>query len=360
MSGTKKTVIALIAVIIGIAAIAAGIAFGAAGHFLGKMERLDDSKIDKIAPEDEFFETDVPYTPPAPKKPAAENAEPVETDLAVTEAPETMPEGANVIEPEDVVWSDPHDPGVDTSMLINLMLVGQDRREGQMRQRSDTMILVSINPQTKQIAMISFLRDLYVRIPGGYSDNRLNVAYAFGGFPLLSEAMYVNFGVRIDGFFEVDFERFVDVIDAVGGVDITLTEAEVKYVSDTVVGLNHLDGKQALSYARIRKTDSDFGRSARQRNLLTSVLNKARKMNLTELYSLANAVFPALATDMSNTQIVSLMSKCLPMISSCELKSYRVPENDAYQPAWVRGMAVLLPDLDKARYSIFNEYLPLG
>ena len=89
--------------------------------------------------------------------------------------------------PEEVDWSE-IEPFLDDD-LLNILLVGQDRREGEGRQRSDSMILCSINPATKQISMISFLRDLYVQIPGGYSDNRLNAAYVFGGFPLLMDCL---------------------------------------------------------------------------------------------------------------------------------------------------------------------------
>lgn len=162
---------------------------------LDKINKVSDT-IDIIPPEQEDFETD------------------------------TSNEPQDIIEfkPEEVDWSE-IEPFLDDD-LINILLVGQDRREGQGRQRSDSMILCSINPDTKQISMISFLRELYVQIPGGYSDNRLNAAYVFGGFPLLTDTLHTNFGVSIDGCFEVDFSCFQSVIDILGGVDITLTDKE--------------------------------------------------------------------------------------------------------------------------------------
>lgn len=84
------------------------------------------------------------------------------------------------------------------------------------------MILCSINLETGETSLISFLRDLYVQIPGGYSDNRLNATYAFGGFDLLDATLTENFGVSIDGNFEVDFTGFEAIIDMVGGIDIEL------------------------------------------------------------------------------------------------------------------------------------------
>ena len=94
--------------------------------------------------------------------------------------------------------------------------------------------------------MISFLRDLYVQIPGGYSDNRLNAAYVFSGFPLLMDTLHTNFGVSIDGCFEVDFSGFQSVIDILGDVDIEMTSKETKTINiGTEAGVYHLDGTKA-------------------------------------------------------------------------------------------------------------------
>ena len=101
--------------------------------------------------------------------------------------------------------------------------------------------------------MLSFLRDLYVQIPGGYSDNRLNAAYAFGGFPLMADTFYANFGITIDGFFEVDLAGFRSIVDILDGVDVTLTAREAEVVGvGSEEKLYHLNGKEALSYAQIR------------------------------------------------------------------------------------------------------------
>ena len=128
-------------------------AFGYIQSKLDKINKVSDT-VDIIPPEQEDFETD------------------------------TSNEPKDIIElkPEEVDWSE-IEPFLDDD-LLNILLVGQDRREGEGRQRSDSMILCSINPDTRQISMISFLRDLYVQIPGGYSDNRLNAAYVFGGFQI--------------------------------------------------------------------------------------------------------------------------------------------------------------------------------
>lgn len=284
--------------------------------------------------------------------------EPSQEDFVTDTDNIELPIEAVEIEPEEIDWGE-IEPFLDDD-LINILLVGQDRREGQGRQRSDSMILCSINPETKKISMISFLRDLYVQIPGGYSDNRLNAAYAFGGFPLLTDTLYTNFGVTIDGCFEVDFSGFRSVIDILGGVDLELTRAEAKVVGiGTEAGEYHLDGTQALSYSRIRKLDSDFGRTQRQRKVLQSIYEKFRQADAAELLKLLDEVLPYLTTDMTNGQIMLLAAKCIPILGSAELSSHRVPADDAFRYASIRGMSVVVPDLNKIHDDLLYEYLPL-
>ncbi len=321
-------VIGCIAVLI-VALIAAGA--GAVNHYLNKINKVDDNVADVISPDMEDFETE------APGENAAE---------------------ADTLDPDAVQWGNAENLSDDH--LLNILLVGQDRRAGQPRQRSDTMILCSINTETKQISLISFMRDLYVQIPGGYSDNRLNAAYAFGGFPLLDDTLTVNFGVHVDANIEVDFERFISVIDTLGGVDIELTAAEAEIVKDgAVAGMNHLSGEQALRYARIRKIDSDFNRTERQRKILEEVFEKTKSLSLKEMLSLADVILPSLTTDLDNGEMISLLVKCFPIISSGQLNSYRVPADNAYYDARIRGMAVLVPDLALIREHLRQEYLPL-
>lgn len=298
-------------------------------HYLGKIERTPSEVVDVIPPENEDFETD------------------------------EIPAEAEELTPEEIEWKEAVPPGDDH--LINILLVGQDGREGESRQRSDSMILCSINAETKEISMVSFLRDLYVQIPGGYAPNRLNAAYAFGGFPLLDLALGQNFGITIDGNVEVDFSRFVEIIDAVGGVDIALTSSEAPYVVNTnVAGTYHLTGEQALTYARLRKIDSDFGRTSRQRNILAAVFDKIKKLNLNDMLAILDTILPSLTTDMSNTEIIATATKLFPLLSDVQLNSYHVPANNAYYNANVNGMSVLVPDIELICAQLKEEYLPLG
>ncbi len=328
----KRTGLIILCVILAIILLCVGAVFFAANHYLNKINKIDAEAegFETVAPSEEDFE-------------AEENV-----DNA----------GFEDLAPEDVEWEE-LEPLMDDE-LINLLLVGQDRRPGQGRQRSDSMIVCSINPETMEVSLVSFLRDLYVDFPGDYSDNRLNAAYAFGGFPLLTETLNLNFGVTIDGCFEVDFGGFVQIIDTVGGVDITLTEAEAAIMDDgSVAGLNHLNGDQALKYSRIRYIDSDFNRTGRQRNVITAVFNKVKGMSATQFIDLVNVVLPCISTDMSNTQIMGLAMQFAPKMANVQLSSYYVPPRDSYQSAMIRGMAVLVPDRAKIREYLKYEYLHL-
>lgn len=248
---------------------------------------------------------------------------------------------------------------VNNDNLLNILLIGQDRHEGEDRQRSDAMILCSFNPATNKLSMISFLRDLYVRIPG-YEDNRLNAAYAYGGFELLKETLELNFGITVDGCLESDFEGFEKIIDTVGGVEIELTAEEAKMVGDGVSqGKCNLNGKQALTYARIRKIDSDFQRTGRQRNILNAVFEKAKSYQLMELAGLFSEILPMMSTDMTDDEIMTFALTLASSLSEIKTQSYSIPAEGTYKNATIRGMAVLVPDLEKIRELIFEEYLPM-
>lgn len=239
--------------------------------------------------------------------------------------------------------------------ITNILLIGQDRRPGEGRARSDAMILLSVNKEKKAITMVSFLRDNYVKIPDGYMDNRLNVAYAFGGMSLLDEAMQVNFGIHVDKNVEVDFEAFTKIIDLLGGVDIDLSAEEAEYMSHRngpqyTEGINHLDGSTALGYARIRYLDSDFGRTGRQRKVLGSIAAQVKTISLTDALSLADELLPYLTTDMTNTDIVKYLTEFLPILANVkEINSLHIPGDNDYYYATIRGMSVVVPDLEACR-----------
>lgn len=264
------------------------------------------------------------------------------------------------IDPDDVVW------GSDVQLhqgenIINILLIGQDRREGETRARSDAMILCTINKEKKTLTMTSFMRDMYVQIPG-YKDNRINASYAFGGMKLLNKCLNKNFGLEIDGNVEVDFTGFQTVIDTLGGLDIELTAAEAEYLNrrgnwdiednagewSLKEGVNRLNGSQAVAFSRIRYVgNGDFGRTNRQRVLLSKLLERMKQMSAFEVKDLLDEILPLLTTDLSNAEIMGYAMELFPLLTSLEISTQQIPAEGAYSMASIDGMSVLLPDLKK-------------
>ena len=239
--------------------------------------------------------------------------------------------------------------------VINILLIGQDRREGQSRARSDAMILCTFHPEKGRLTLTSFLRDLWVRIPG-YRDNKLNAAYAAGGMQLLDRTLEENFGITIDASVEVDFSRFARIIDLLGGVELTLRKDEAAHLnkclgSSLAEGPNSLSGEQALCYCRIRKLDpdADFSRTARHRKLLNGLLCKYREVSLSQMLEILEELLPLVTTDMTRQQLIGYAAALFPVLDDMELVSQRIPADGAYTTPVIRGMSVVLPDMEAAR-----------
>ena len=298
--------------------------------------RIDHEGIVTIDPENEDFDTTASTLPGETTK--QDVAEKIENYLFPT------------VEP------------IDHSPLMNILIVGQDQKpEDNTRQRSDVMMLCSYNTETNEVHITSFLRDLYVKLPGGYSHNKLNAAYHFGGFKLLYQTMLDNFGVKIDGGIEIDFNGFVDIVDLLGGVDMYLTAEEAPYVSSTATeGVNHLNGRKALNYARTRKTDDDFGRTERQRKVLVALFEKVRHADLDTISELLDTALSMVKTDMTDETITALIAALLPKISTLEITTHCVPSKGNFMYGYARGMQVLIPDNQKIRDTIEAEYLPFS
>lgn len=269
------------------------------------------------------------------------------------ETNETKPdESVNEVAPEDVVWQEVETITGDN--VINILLIGQDARPGEGRARSDSMILVSLNKKSGTIQLTSFMRDLYVQIPG-YQDNRINAAFAYEGPELLNEVLEVNFGVEVDGNVEVNFEGFEAVIDILGGVDVEMTAEEANYLQWAwgygVEGMNHLNGEQALYFSRMRNlSGSDYTRTDRQRRVIASVINSLRTSNPATIAQLVNEVLPHVTTDLTDWEIIQYATLGISALAGgSEIQSARIPAEDAHYSAYIRGMAVLVPDLEMCR-----------
>ena len=264
----------------------------------------------------------------------------------VTDATEEVQES---IDPSEVTWETVAQLE-QSEEIINILLIGQDARPGEGRARSDTMILVSLNEKNNTIQMVSFMRDMYVQIPG-YLDNKINSAFALGGPELLNETLSVNFGVEVDGNVEVNFEAFTAIIDILGGVDIELDWEEASYMNkygfDATQGMNHMDGETALAFAQMRQVSGgDYGRTERQRELIASVLTSLKNAKLTDLLDLVKQVLPYVTTDLTDAEIISYATKGLNALSKgAQIQSNRIPADDAHYGTFINGMSVLVPDL---------------
>ena len=249
------------------------------------------------------------------------------------------------------------------SGILNILLIGQDRREGETQARSDSMILCTFNKETKKLTMTSFLRDLYVEIPG-YHSNRINAAYAQGGMPLLNETLEHNFGLQIDGNVEVDFSQFSGIVDLLGGVEIELRQDEANVInqetgSTLTGGTQLLDGTQALAYSRIRKLDADgdFSRTSRQRKVISALLDAYKDIGLNDLVPMLSQILPMITTDMNNGQILMCALEILPYLSKAEIVSQYIPADGTYTGQSIDGMSVLVADMDAARQLLAESLL---
>lgn len=255
-----------------------------------------------------------------------------------------------------------------------LLLVGSDAYDGDGRGRSDTTILVQVDGNSKTIRMASFLRDMYVKIPGKGS-NRINASYIWGGEELLRKTLETNFGVTADAYVEVNFERLVQVVDGIGGVEVEVSEKERKQVNSILKfynvkigdaendqlleksGLVNLTGKQALCYSRIRKIDGDFQRTGRQRKVLEAAFRKVTQLNMAEISALIMQNISAVRTDLTIFDAVDLIPLAL-RCKNATFETMTIPTTGTYKSTTIDGMAVLRPDLKKNQEAL-KEFFDL-
>lgn len=238
-----------------------------------------------------------------------------------------------------------------SSLVTNILLLGVDG-SADSASRSDTMILVSIDSLHGKIKLTSFLRDSWVYIPSKERNGKLNSACTYGGPQLVIDTLEYNFGVDIDHYVMVDFEMFTQIIDNLGGVDVEVTEKEAKFINRTTrhtveSGENvHLDGAKALVYCRIRKLDSDYMRTYRQRKVITALIGQAKTAGISKLISTLKDVFPLIETDMSAAEITGLAYKGALSVVSFEIEQTRVPIDEHMTPDTINGQWVETLDIE--------------
>lgn len=251
--------------------------------------------------------------------------------------------------------------------VVNILLIGSDSRTEGDDGRSDAMILLSVSSKTRTIHMTSLLRDMYVDIPGR-DGNRLNAAYSFGGPELLLETVKQNLGIEVNRYAVVNFQAFANLVDAVNGVDLELTNEEVKwvnaylneynelrgmpmetdYLDTSLSGMIHLNGAQSLAYSRNRFIGTDFGRTERQRKVLSAVMKKLPAALVTNPNGLINGLFPNLTTNLTQTECLRL-SLMGGKLLTYDIVQESIPLEGTYSSVTIRGMDVLQVDFDRNR-----------
>lgn len=268
-----------------------------------------------------------------------------------TEPPTEETAAAEVTEPavETTGVTEPLEPDI-----LNVLVTGQSYREGESSRLADTLILVTVNKNTKVVTLTSFLRDTYVDLPDykGHKCgwNRINTNYALGyvwggtggAMEMTNLCIKNNFGIEVDYNVEVGFEAFEKVIDVLGGVRLELTQEEANYINDldrdwlqeVTAGENRLFGETALEYARMRKaegdSDSDIKRTERQRKLLTALFRKIGTKGVSAIQDLANEVLPMISTNMTNAQITECLFDVLPLLVDMTIETGTCPVQGTY------------------------------
>ena len=256
--------------------------------------------------------------------------------------------------------------------MYRLLIVGVDTDDPRIRGRSDTMMLAVLDARNKQLKLISFMRDMYVQIPG-HGHNRMNAAYVYGGAEALKNTLEKNFHVQADGYIAVNFAMMITLIDAIGGVDIEVEEQELKPLNGILeyynyqngkpeaegrleqAGMQHLSGLQAMSYSRIRKIDGDYERVGRQQRVMMAIFNRMKNMQPEELMDIMMQQIDFVATDVTIATAVSMMQDVVAM-DTIDTRYLRIPVSRSSRNTVLNKAYFIIPNLEKNQKAI-SEFL---
>lgn len=243
------------------------------------------------------------------------------------------------------------------SQQLNIVVMGVDKREDDAG-RSDTLFLLSIDPKTHKVFQLSIPRDTRVRIPG-YGWDKINHAYALGGKDLTVETVEDFLGVKVHHFVDIDFQGFYRIVNAIGGVDIDV-EKRMYYedpwdedgglIIDLHPGMQHMDGKTAITYVRYRDEDGDIGRIERQQKFMRAVIEKVSSPGIiTRLPAIISEVSSAVNTDLSTLELLNLGRFFK------ESKDQGLQTNMGMVPGeghYIKGISYWIPDMAELLSSI--------
>jgi len=301
-----------------------------------------------------------------------DNTDYAETDIDHIDE-EDINSDAEEIDTETIILPNYTGGGRKEEGVYNVLVLGEEAiGQGAGRGRTDVIVIATINTNTKSLKLTSIMRDTLVKIPG-YKENKLNVVYELGGIDLLYKVMAQNFDMHLDGSVLVNFKNFERIIDELGGLEITLTAAEAKYLRTTnyisnpqyrnvVEGKQLMNGNQVLGYSRIRKraaitgNNNDYGRTDRHRIILNAIFEKCKSKDKVELASMMFKFLPMLTTDIDNKGFEALLDAYLDT-GATSIEQLRIPANGTFKDnVKVRGMSVLIPDYE-VNTSILHDFI---
>lgn len=255
--------------------------------------------------------------------------------------------------------------------VVNILLIGCDKRQDETEAgRSDTTMIATIDIKNGKLKLTSLMRDMYIDIPG-YGFHKFNAAYSYGGVQLEYETIAQNFGIKLDGYVEVDMAAFREVVELLGGVPMELTEAEAYFLQtayvnskhgekDVTAGPNMMTPYQALAYCRIRQDVSgEFGRTDRQRKVLISIYDEMKKEDIMTITNICMRALRYVTTDLTEDQIRSLLTSVISM-GSTEIEQLRIPYEGSYTAGRLGAGGAWVMETDYDANSAALQYFIFG
>ena len=258
------------------------------------------------------------------------------------------------------------------SAETDILLIGVDNRDSsKFSGRSDVMMYLRVNTDKGTIKLVSFMRDTLVEIDG-HGKNKLNTAYGFGSIELAKRTYYQSFGLKPDYYMVVNFFGMEDILDALGGVDIEIESNELKSMNKSIKEVNeldpdgqasrledageqHLNGRQAVAYMRVRHPGGDAGRIKRQQTVLNALFSEMKNVSAGEIPGLINAMTKYVRTDMPLGTIMDLATAVKGMNSSKDLDTFRYPED--YSNGNYNSMSVVQPKDFDTEFKKLSDFL---
>lgn len=249
--------------------------------------------------------------------------------------------------------------------IKNIVLFGVDTRDVSEQfgdqNRSDSIIIATLDSNTDEIKLTSILRDSKVAIEG-YGEDKINTAYRYGGPQLALKTINQNFKMDLTDYITVNFDELATIVDSLGGLDLEITQEEADNMALTCpekpvsAGYVHLDGDQAVAYSRVRKIDSDYNRASRQQIVLSLILDKIKQMPILKYPSFIQEFLSCVETSLSSTELIGLGTKF--NVKDAQLVRNTIPdtdyESDVYGGLDETGSWVWIYDLDEASHRLHN------